>query len=112
MALGALVTVVIAGLAFFDLISRAIAHARRIRNEALEPGAAVEILTPDRYVLRGTVLEREPRHFWVVLDPGDARMRVPAHWVSLAKRRARRRPEDAGSGNRAPRGASEPRADR
>lgn len=112
MALGAFVTVLVAALAFLDLLARAVRHLRRRRSEPLEPGAAVEILTPDRCVLRGTVLEREPLHFWVVLDPGDARMRVPSYWVSSAKRRGRRRSTGGETESRATPGASGPRAGR
>jgi hypothetical protein len=112
LALAALLTLVAAAFACGELLVRTWKQARRARREPLAPGAAVIIETPERHVFKGTLLEREGAYVWVILDPGDARMRVPAHWVSAARPRARRRSRDDESESPRLRAAPERRAAR
>lgn len=112
LALAALLALVAAALAFGELLVRTWKHVRGARREPLAPGAAVVVKTPERHVFKGTLLEREEHHFWVMLDPGDARMRVPAHWVTLARPKAPRRSSGGGSETLPPRGEPGRRADR
>lgn len=91
LALAALFTLLVATLALVTLLVRALEHLRRARLSALAPGAFVRILTPDREIFHGRLLEREDLHLWVAIEPGDARLRVPVNWVSVARRRAPRR---------------------
>jgi hypothetical protein len=112
LALAALLALVAAAFACGELLVRTWHHARRARRQPLAPGAAVVVKTPERHVFKGTLLEREDSYVWVILDPGDARMRVPAHWVSAARPRARPRSTDGESGTPRLRGAPERRAAR
>jgi hypothetical protein len=93
--LGVLVAAPLLVIVLFCALNR----VERLRLARLRPGDPVEILTPDGRVLHGLLVTREALHFWVDLEPGDARLRVPANWVSAARRRAPRRSRGGETGS-------------
>src|SRR4051812_11836852 len=62
-------------------------RSRRVRREALRPGAFVLVNLGDGKRMVARVLSRGASHFWIELPPGDARWWVPISAVEPAPQR-------------------------